>query len=361
MRRRLVMAAVASAALLGVAGLSWLATAAHAQSQVPPPYAGVKNPFPWDNPAARDAGKRVYQQSCTGCHGAAGSALPAADFSQAGFHQRLETEPDYFFWVVSEGRPAQGMPAFRSSLSEPQRWQVLTYLWSLSSPAAPGAETPHPGDVFIALTAPQEGTAGQPIVLKAVLRGKDGQPIVGAAVDFAARLYFFTDGSIPMGEAVTDETGVAALTYTPRFSGDVLMAARYETVESTVRVNVAEAEQPFYHPEAGIQLPALGKEVFIGPESARTLGPLGFAPGVSFRLPGGALSWLLIVAAAVALVWATYFRVLYQVLRIPIGSQMGDTDTRLVPAIALAVVIIVGAFLVLKLLTGSYSHFNLGH
>lgn len=104
----------------------------------PPPYTGLKNPFAWNDVLARAAGQKIYQQSCAPCHGDTGSTYPKANFSAGDFPQKLEAQPDYFMWVVSEGEPQLGMPIFKASLSTEQRWQLLTYLWSLGT-LAPGA------------------------------------------------------------------------------------------------------------------------------------------------------------------------------------------------------------------------------
>ncbi len=101
--------------------------------------------------------------------------------------------------------------------------------------------------------------------------------------------------------------------------------------------------------------------MFIGPESALELREMGQAPASAFRLPGGILSWLLLLLATVMLVWATYFRVIYQLFCIPIVSEITDTNTRLVALIGMAAVVVLGILLVLMLITGPYSHPNLLH
>jgi mono/diheme cytochrome c family protein len=124
--------------------LSVLAIAVHAQTEPPSPYAGLKNPFPWSDTAAQEAGKGLYQQSCSGCHGANGGSITRADFSAPDYAQSLEERPDLSFWILSEGRLDKGMPAYKSSLSEEQRWQTLTYLWSLGAEVAPPVVSPPP-------------------------------------------------------------------------------------------------------------------------------------------------------------------------------------------------------------------------
>ncbi len=99
--------------------------------------------------------------------------------------------------------------------------------------------------------------------------------------------------------------------------------------------------------------------MIFGPKSALELGKMGEAPKSVFRLPGGFLSWLLLLVLAVMLTWATYFRVMYQVFRIPVVSEIRDTNTRLIPLVGLAVVVTLGTILTLMLIHGPYSHLHL--
>src|SRR4030067_3511494 len=105
MRARLLFPAVMTAIFL----VTVLAVVVYAQDgETPPPYAGQKNPFPWDDASAQGAGKDIFQRSCQGCHGPAGAGIAAADFSTGDFSQKLEAEPDFYFLKVSEGEPRNG-------------------------------------------------------------------------------------------------------------------------------------------------------------------------------------------------------------------------------------------------------------
>lgn len=345
------------AAVFVVFTLWALATAVMAQEEPPPPYAGLKNPFPWGDASAREVGKGVYQRSCQGCHGATGSNIADADFSASDFPSGLEDRPDFYFWIVSEGTD-YGMPSFKSPLSEEQRWQVLTYLWSLgaTSPTEVPPPTTPPAEVkggTLSLTAPPQGQAGQLISLTAVLKDDQGKPVTGVPVKFFIKLDFFTSGLMEIGEAMTNNRGIAILNYTPREVGNIEVIARYDDVEGMAALNLAD-ETTFYQAEAGIKLPAPGEEVFVGPESA--VEPGVASPTSALRLPGGIVSWLLLIVITVMVLWSTYFRVVYQVFRIPIREQIGDTDTRLIPSLGLAMIVVLGILLVLILITGPYSN-----
>ncbi|MBI2830360.1 MAG: c-type cytochrome [Chloroflexi bacterium] len=354
MRMKLVLALALVLLLSSVAAVT-----AFAQGDAPPPYAGMKNPFPWTDTAAQQAGKKIYQQSCVGCHGQTGGNIAAANFSTADTSKKLEEKPDFFFWMLSEGRLDKGMPPFKSSLSEQQRWQTLTYLWTFGQattapPATSGAEVKG----ALQLSAPEQGTAGEEITLTATLKDEQGKPVSDVAVKFLQKADFFVKGDMEIGSATTNGQGVATLKYSPRSSGEVTFVARAGAAEGTALVKLAEAAAPFYHPEIGVKFPTLGKEIFIGPQSAHQLGEGGFAPNTAFRLPGGTLSWLLPVILTIMLIWSTYFRVMFQVFRIPILSEITDVNTRLVPTIGLIAIVLLGTLLVLMFATGPYSHWH---
>ncbi len=340
-----------------------LASAVFAQGEPPAPYVGLKNPFPWDDTSAQEAGKKLYQESCGGCHGAKGSNLPDADFSRADFAQTLEKSADFYFWILSEGRLSRGMPPFKSSLSEEQRWQALTYLWSLGKTATPPGESPPPSQPektgSLVLTAPPPAQTGQPVILVTTLKDGQGKPIEDATVKFFVRVDFFTSGLMAIGEALTNSQGVATLKYSSRQAGDIAVVAHYETIEATTTLSLAESNGPFYQPEAGIKLPGMGNDVYVGPHPTYDPGQPVDAPTGAFRLPGGILSWLLLIVATVILIWTTYFRVVYQIFRIPSDKDITDIDTRLIPRVILGVIVVLGLLLVLVLLHGPYSHLHL--
>jgi len=98
----------------------------------PPSVAAQVNPATGQNDVA--AGELLYAQNCASCHGqtAKGSGnIPA-----------LATGPTQaaklgsIFWYISLGDLQNGMPAFNSSLTEKQRWQIITYLKNISVPSA---------------------------------------------------------------------------------------------------------------------------------------------------------------------------------------------------------------------------------
>ena len=335
-----------------------------AQQTPPPPYTGLKNPFSWTDAAAQAVGKKVYSQYCQGCHGVKGDSLPQANFSTPTFGDSLEARPDTYFWIVSEGQLSQGMPGFKGSLTEEQRWQMLTYVRSLGAAAPPGPTSPTPPGPSpvhgtLALAASPVGKAGETMKLEATLKDDSGKPLSGETVDFFMNVDFFSAGQFEIGSADTGGDGVATLEYVPRVSGQTTFVARLATLESSATVDLGEADAPFYVPSAGIKLPSAGPRVFFGPESSQDTGAMGAAPTSALRLPGGLVSWLLLPVAAVLLVWRSYFRAVYQVWRISETAGAPNNEARLLPRIGLAIVVLLGLFLALKLVIGPYTHFHL--
>lgn len=333
-----------------------LGTAVLAQDEVPPPYAGLKNPFPWSDASVQAAGKALYQLYCLGCHGVTGSGVASSDFSARHYPQRLEDRPDLYYWILSEGSMDKGMPPFKSSISEQARWQVLTYIWSLGKAIAPPPSGPPEGGL-LQLNSVRHSEAGQPLIMSAILLDKAGKPIPGVPVRFFTKENFSVTALMAIGDATTDGQGVAVFEYVPRRAGSTELVARYGAIEASAIALVTEADKPFYRVEVGIRLPAAGPKVFIGPRTA-TEPTEGQAPTTALWLPGGLLSWLWLFVIALVLIWGTYFSVMRQVLRIP-PRAAGGLNLRLVPQISLAIVALLGILMALMVITGPYSQFHL--
>jgi mono/diheme cytochrome c family protein len=79
------------------------------------------------------AGMKTYQNNCAGCHG--DIHQPHAIFGEE-FYPRvpqfMEEAPDMpenqNFYVIQHGVRLSGMPAWKSSLTEQEMWQVTTFL-----------------------------------------------------------------------------------------------------------------------------------------------------------------------------------------------------------------------------------------
>lgn len=360
MRYTPVLLAAVAAVFLG------LTAVALAQEEVPPPYAGMTNPFDWQDEEARQAGEELYGRLCLGCHGATGGQISAADFSVPDFPQQLEERADYYFWITTEGRLSAGMPPFKANTDQTERWQLLTYIDSLATAEPPPDDTGEPSAApagAIKLNAPEEARAGEPITLTAFLMDPDFEPLPEATVTFHAMVDFFIEEWAEIGRAATDDEGNAVLEVTLKVSGDPLrIAARYPGAESIQEVTVAPATEPLYEVHVGLELPEATGDLVFGPEEAFSLREGAKAPTTYFRWPGNMPGLLFFMyAAAMALVWSLYIRIWYQFLKVPMQQRVGQPDTRTVPFVGLMVMIGFLALLIGILVTGPQSHFHLLH
>ncbi len=110
------------------------------------------NPLEKD-PDAIAAGRNLFEQHCTECHG--DSAEGGRKGPSLLVEQVHDAEPGTIFWVLTNGVVWRGMPVW-SKLPEPQRWQLVSYLKSLGvaevAPPEPAPKSP---------SAPSTGSASR--------------------------------------------------------------------------------------------------------------------------------------------------------------------------------------------------------
>jgi mono/diheme cytochrome c family protein len=108
-------------------------------ANIPAEYAGLVNPIE-ANDESLVRGESVYVLQCATCHGdggmgdgPAGAALDPVPAPVA--HSGQMMGDDYLFWRISEGgKPFQtAMPAYKGTLDETERWNVINYLRALGS------------------------------------------------------------------------------------------------------------------------------------------------------------------------------------------------------------------------------------
>jgi mono/diheme cytochrome c family protein len=118
-----------SVAMVSVGAMLWLAPSSAAQSSgfrnAPASAAEMKNPY--QSASAAAAGRKLYAQNCAQCHGSnlrgigPAPALDGAPIKNA--------KPGEIFWFITKGKLESGMPSW-ASLSQQQRWQIVTFLES---------------------------------------------------------------------------------------------------------------------------------------------------------------------------------------------------------------------------------------
>jgi mono/diheme cytochrome c family protein len=111
-------------------------------SKAPQKARAKRNPLRGD-PDAVAAGRNLFEQHCTECHGdLAGGGRKGPSLL---VEQVQNSEPGTIFWILTNGVVWRGMPVW-SKLPEPQRWQLVSYIKSLgvSEPVPSRGPSPKP-------------------------------------------------------------------------------------------------------------------------------------------------------------------------------------------------------------------------
>ncbi len=125
-----ILLLLAGAALLLAADGAWLRKVPDADRKRTNPMAG--------NIEAGNAGKLLFADNCAKCHGEdAGGKHNRPSLRSARIEHATDGE---LAWILKNGSSWKGMPSW-SSLPEPERWQIITYLRSLPPDAQPIAHS----------------------------------------------------------------------------------------------------------------------------------------------------------------------------------------------------------------------------
>jgi mono/diheme cytochrome c family protein len=95
-------------------------------AKIAPPHA---NPYSAE-PAAVQAGQKLFARECSACHGQAGRGNGRAHTPLLATPLVHQADPGTLFWILRNGSAKHRMPSF-SHLPEQQRWQIVTYLKTL--------------------------------------------------------------------------------------------------------------------------------------------------------------------------------------------------------------------------------------
>ncbi len=118
-----------------------MADMGHMHVDPPEEFASLENPFSGDHEAI-EAGEAIFQTNCVPCHGPEGKgdgpSAEALDPKPAnlsdGAMMKMMSD-GYMFWRVSKGGQVDpfdsAMPAWETSLTEEQRWQVISFARTL--------------------------------------------------------------------------------------------------------------------------------------------------------------------------------------------------------------------------------------
>jgi mono/diheme cytochrome c family protein len=117
------------AILLGFTAITLCASGPDLPQKAPAEWAARVNPMA-GNPRAQKAGAKLYERECSACHGPSAEGMgKAPSLRQAAVSQ---APPGALFWILENGALFHGMPSF-AHLPPPERWQIVTFLESVSS------------------------------------------------------------------------------------------------------------------------------------------------------------------------------------------------------------------------------------
>ena len=204
--------------LVAVVALGWtLSACGEAKPPAPPPpappeYADKHMPDGyWNNPEIIEQGKAIFtgaeniDVNCASCHGKDGKPVKAGarDFRKGDF-MKLFSDSQWF-WRVSEGVKGTKMKAWKSKLSEDDRWKVIAFEATFG---LKGMEY----DVAAKKWVPQ-GTAGAPAAEEAAPANGEAAPANGEAAAPAAEegaAPAAEEGAAPAAEEAAAPNGEAA-------------------------------------------------------------------------------------------------------------------------------------------------------
>jgi len=113
-------------------------------TKAPSKAAGRANPLATD-PEAVAAGAKLFDLHCAECHGVKAEGGKKAPSLLAPAVQ--QATPGTIFWLLTNGVVRRGMPVW-SKLPEPQRWQLVSYIKSLTPLPKPADGQGRPPESF---------------------------------------------------------------------------------------------------------------------------------------------------------------------------------------------------------------------
>ena len=134
------------------------------------------------------------------------------------------------------------------------------------------ARSAHASPLQVSIASATNAVVGQPGEISATLVSPDtGKPMAGVNVTFLAHATFGkVDGFAEVGQAVTNDQGIASISYVPRQPGDEAIKVTYATApgakpeEASGTISVAGAPSQLYVQTAGIQVPGLSSWLIVG-------------------------------------------------------------------------------------------------
>lgn len=178
---------------------------------------GPRYPLVPPNPAN---GESIYVDKCTPCHGPSGKGdgpqadqLPNPPAALGTAELARQSTPSDWYTIITQGNLERFMPPFSNSLSERQRWDVVAYLYTLSTEPGTVAQG---GELYQANCASCHGEQGKG-------DGPEAANLEAQPTDFTDQAGMADKSAQVLFQAMTD--GVAPAM--PAFGGELSDAERW--------------------------------------------------------------------------------------------------------------------------------------
>jgi len=175
---------------------------------IPNEYASLSDPIDATEESLARGGE-LFTTYCASCHGDGGmgdgpaaATLDPAPVAIAHTSQMLGD--DYLFWRITEGGQGapfnSAMPAWKSVLSEQDRWDIINYVRALGSGTAPGMSGMMGGQVY---DPAAEATRQTEMLIQAVEQGV----LTQAEADLFAEVHAELEASMTQGMQMQGNMG----------------------------------------------------------------------------------------------------------------------------------------------------------
>ncbi len=199
-----------------------ISTLAQTSWEVPADRASKTSPYLFDENMKRQ-GEELYKRSCASCHGMPGEGnniktlLPIPPDVK---EKKVQNQSDgALFYKITEGRGA--MPSFKYSLSEKERWQIISFIRSFNEnyvqpPLAKLVDSAKIRSVKVMIST--DSLNYKIRVNVSSFQKTDTLPLSGAEVSLFAKRYF---GNLPIDSMrVTSLLGEAIFNFPNNLPGD---------------------------------------------------------------------------------------------------------------------------------------------
>jgi len=213
---------------------------------------------------------------------------------------------------------------------------ALVLVFLVISPGVIIAENASPQYVpsyTLVIKAPEQIEAGQTLTLVAEVRENLYDDLVAnARVSFFVESDFFITDLVEIGDALTDDHGLARLDFIPNQPGALRIVARYDAGS-----NVAPVE-------------AVGTVNITGSGTSK------YQTVIGIQYPNSFIIWIISIVAILFAIWSTFLFILYQVRNISFRGS-GAKGASLILIVGVAVLFTV----VMMVLVTPEAQYNFGY